>query len=298
MKNLFLFLIIALNTTCVSSNMATQELKLKDMIRAGEDVFIENQTFSEDIDFTKMLKPNLISEGIYQVRIISSITFKNCTFKGKVIAYSRDENKTVLCNFQSNLGFIGCTFNNDASFRAASIFGRADFTETSFLKTSNFEECTFFENAYFRKSIFHEELRFQNAFFMQKANFLDAQFDNTASFQGSTFNAEAQFTDCKFGGYADFTLIKWNQNCFFNYAEFLDRAFFSSADYRANADFNSVKFQYAEISNSRFYGNVRFMKSTAEKMLKLENDFFLFSVPDFSSFDKEKLSVTGVTSIH
>jgi len=266
------------------------------MARAGEDVFFENQTFKEDIDFTKLLKPNLISEGVYQVRIISSLTFVNCTFEGKITAYNRDENRTVLCNFQSNLSFIGCTFNEDVSFRAASVLGRADFTETSFLKTSNFEECTFFKNAYFRKSVYHGELRFQNAFFIQKANFLDAQFDNTASFQGSTFNAEAQFSNSKFGGYADFTLIKWNQNCFFNYTEFLNRAFFSSADFRGDVDFISIKFQYAEISNSRFYGQTRFLKSTAEERLTIENDFFLLGIPDFGSFEDSHINISNVST--
>lgn len=296
MRYILIFLVIAFNTTCANSNLTKQDSKLEDMIRAGEDVFYENLTFNDDIDFTKLLQPNLISEGIYQVRIISSITFKNCTFNGKVIAYDRDENRTVLAFFQSNLSFIGCTFKEAASFRAASILGRADFTGTSFLKTSSFEECTFFENAYFRKSVYHEELRFQNAFFMQKANFLDAQFDNTASFQGSTFNAEAQFSATRFGGYTDFTLVSWNQDCFFNYAQFEDRAFYNSSDFKGDADFLKIRFTFCEIKNCRFFGRTRFTESTAEKGIDFENDFFLLGQPDFDSFDEELINTAGIST--
>jgi len=294
MKHMLLFLVIAFNTTCATSNMPVKATNLEEMIRNGEDLYFENQTFEEDIDFTKILKPNMISEGIYQVRIVSSVTFKNCTFNGKVVTYNRDENRTILSAFQSNLTFIGCTFNEDASFRASSVMGRTDFTGSTFIKTSNFEECTFFQNVYFRKAVFHEELRFQNAFFMQKVNFLNAEFDENASFQGSTFNSEAQFSTTKFAGYADFTLINWNQNCFFDFAEFMDRAVFNSSDFKNRVDFVSVQFNYCEIMNCRFLGEIRFTESSVSKKIIFDNSKFLYALPDLGLFEAEKLSKEGI----
>lgn len=289
-RYILVLLVVVFNSTCASSNMASSEKNMEEMIRSGEDLYFENQTFSEDIDFTKILKPNLISDGIYQVRIISSMTFKNCTFKGKVTFYRRDEKGITLTSFQSNLSFIGCTFDEDVSFRAASIMGRTDFTGTAFTATSNFEECTFFQNAYFRKTTYHKELRFHNAFFMQKANFLDAEFDVTASFQGTTFNSEAQFSNTQFGGYADFSLVNWNRNCFFNFAKFLDRSIFNNAEFRSAASFFNVEFNYSEIMGCSFFGKVGFNESVVLEKIILDKSKFLLKIPDLSSFDADKVS--------
>lgn len=282
--------------TCASSNGSQNKASFEDLIENGKDVFFKDMTFDQDIDFTQF-KANLISEGVYQVRISSSVTFQNCIFKGKVTTYRKDDDNTItLTSFQSNLSFIGCTFHNDVSFRASSILGRTDFTSTSFLKTANFEECTFFQNAYFRASTYHEELRFQNAVFMQKANFLNAEFDVTASFQQATFHSEAQFSSAKFIGYADFGLISCHGNFFANYAIFENRAIFNNGFYNGQVDLISINFKQCEIKNCRFYGETRFLKSTVEEHLAFDNSYFLLGLPDISSFDKKKLSMEGVVT--
>jgi hypothetical protein len=282
--------------TCASCNAPQKKDSFEGCITDKKDVFYKDVTFDEDIDFTKFDK-NLISEGVYQVRIVSSITFQNCTFKGKVTAYLRDEkNNTILTAFQSNVSFIGCTFQDDVSFRASSVLGRTDFTNSLFLKDASFEECTFFQNAYFRATSYHGELRFQNAIFMQKANFLNAQFDVTASFQLAIVHGEAQFSSTKFMGYADFGLITCYGNFFANYAVFNDRAIFNNGFYQCQADMNSATFKQCEINKCRYFGETRFAKSTVEEHLSFDNSFFLFGMPDLSSFDKEKLGLEGVTT--
>jgi len=296
MKIYLLAFIGIIMTTCASSNMSQKNGNLEEMIRSGKDVFIHDMTFTEDIDFTQFEK-NLISEGVYQVRIVSSVTFQNCTFKGKVIAYKKsDDNTVTLTAFQSNLSFIGCNFDNDVSFRAASVLGRTDFTTSAFSKTVSFEECTFFQNAYFRASSYHEEVRFQNAVFMQKANFLNAEFDVTCSFQLATFHGEAQFSSVKFIGYADFGLISCFGNFFANYAVFANRAIFNHGFYNQGADFNNIEFNQAEMTSIQFFGETRFTKSTVSEQLTFDNSFFLLGMPDLSSFDKDKLSLQGIKS--
>jgi hypothetical protein len=266
----------------------------EDLVKSGKDVFFKDMTFAEDIDFTQFEK-NLISEGVYQVRIISSITFQNCTFNGKVSAYRKNkDNSLILAYFQSNLSFIGCVFKNDVTFRAASVMGRTDFTNASFLKTSTFEECTFYQNAYFRASTYHEEARFQNSVFMQKANFLNAEFDVTASFQLSVFNSEAQFSSTKFMGYADFGLINCKGNFLVNYAEFANRSIFNSGLYYGQVDLMNVSFKRCEIKNCKFFGDVRLMKSSAEEFIDFSDSYFLLGLPDISSFDQEKLNMESI----
>jgi len=284
-------------TSCASGNVPPKKESIEDLIKAGENVFFQDMTFDDDIDFTQFER-NLISDGVYQVRIISSVTFQNCTFNGTVTAYRKDkDNALIITNFQSNLSFIGCVFKNDVSFRAASIQGRTDFTESSFLKTASFEECTFFQNAYFRASTYHEELRFQNAVFMQKANFLKAEFDVTASFQLAIFHSEAQFSSTKFMGYADFGLINCQGNFFANYAEFANRAIFNNGIFYGQADLLNISFQKCELKNCKFFGEARLLKSTAEDRMEVDNSFFMFGIPDLSSFEKEKLSLDGIKTL-
>jgi uncharacterized protein YjbI with pentapeptide repeats len=296
MMKIYLFIItVLIVSTCASSNLSPKRETFENLISEGKDVYFKDVTFENDIDFTQFEK-NLISEGVYQVRIVSSVTFQNCIFKGKVITYSKDIDNTItLTSFQSNLSFIGCIFHNDVSFRASSILGRTDFTNALFLNTVSFEECTFFQNAYFRASSYHGELRFQNAVFMQKANFLNAQFDVTTSFQQATFNGEAQFSSTKFMGYADFGLISCHGNFFANYAEFADRAIFNNGFYNCQADFMSISFKKCEMMNCRFFGETRFLNSTVSQHLSFDDSFFLSGIPDISSFDKEKISLKGVS---
>jgi hypothetical protein len=294
MKIHLIILIALLTTTCASNSVPVNKESFEDLIRDGKDVFFKDVTFENDIDFTQFDK-NLVSEGVYQVRVESSITFQDCIFKGKVITYNRDkDNITTLTSFQSNLSFIGCVFHEVANFRASSVFGRTDFTNALFLKTVSFEECTFFQNAYFRASSYHEELRFQNAVFMQKANFLNVACDATASFQHAIFHSEAQFSNTKFMGYADFGLIGCHGDFFANYAQFNDRAIFNNGFYNGQADLINIKFKYCEMKNCRFYGEARFMQSTAEDFIYLDKGFFLLEQPDFSSFDQAKISLEGI----
>ena len=294
MKILSIILTGLLLTNCASSNVPQKNMDFEELIISGKDVYFKDMTFEQDIDFTKFEK-NLVSEGVYQVRIVSSITFHNCIFKGKVTTYTKDKDQNIIfTSFQSNVSFIGCAFHEEANFRASNILGRVDFTNALFLKKATFEECTFYQNAYFRASAYHEELRFQNAVFMQKANFLNAEFDNTASFQSVTFQGEAQFSNTKFMGYTDFGLIRCFGNFFANYALFHDRAIFNNGYYYSSADFISLVFHQCEMMSNRFFSEVRFTKSTAEVFVSFDKCYFLQGAPDFSSFDPAKISQVGI----
>jgi hypothetical protein len=295
MRILVFILTSILTTTCVSSQLNADKGNIKKLIQAGKDVFIENVTFTDAVDFTEMFPANPVGEGLYQVRIASSVTFKNCTFEDDVIAFKIDpEGNRTFTAFQSNLSFIGCSFKGKAQFRACSVLGRAVFTASFFEMEANFEECSFAQHAYYNRCVFHEELRFQNAFFMQRTTFMDAGFDVNASFQGSTFNSTAQFSNTKFYGYADFSMVNWNGNCFFNYAEIVERSVFNNSFYAQSANFISVTFGSAEIVKCRFFGDVSFSKSSIQTQLKLDQSFFLLGKPDLGFFDQDKLTLTGI----
>ncbi len=87
-----LALFIIMNSFC-SSQHTIQNQKdsgFKELMQSGKDVYIENQVFQQDIDITSLLSSNLISEGIYQSKTASSITFKNCRFEGKVTSFNNN----------------------------------------------------------------------------------------------------------------------------------------------------------------------------------------------------------------
>jgi hypothetical protein len=297
MKKYLVIISAFILTTCASSNISGDSDRFEDLISAGKNVYFINQTFNRDIDFTQFDK-FLISDGINQVDVISSITFVNCTFKGKVIAYKEDaEHKATITNFRNNLSFIGCSFNEQVNFKASNISGRADFTGSGFFKTTSFEDCTFFQDAFFRGTSYHEELRFQNSVFMQNVNFLTAVFDATASFQNDIFYAGAQFSNARFMGYTDFGNLTSFGNFNSNYAEFADRAIFNNSYFYRRSDINNSTFHYAEMKNCQFFGETRLNGSTVSKKFVLSETKFMKGQPDLGSFDKDKLDITSVSSV-
>lgn len=290
MKQLTIFLLTLFFTNCASSNSQKRTNSYQDLIQKGYDVFIENETFTEAIDFTKALPANPVNKGVNQVRIISSITFSNCTFNSEVVAFSRDEEgNQVNTLFQSNLSFIGCTFNASVNFRGISVLGKVVFSGSFFENTSNFEESSFQQLAFFNNTSFHKELRFQNAYFMQRANFINTQFDENASFQGSTFNATTQFSNTRFYGYADFSLVRWKEDVFFNYAEIADRSTFSSSKFWGFADFSTVTFGDSEVINCEFFGKLTMAGSSIKKKLFFKNNYFLREKPNLDFFENGKI---------
>lgn len=272
-----IFLMLATLTGCAAQPLQpSQKEELEQLLRSGQDVFIEGRTFTEDLDFTRMLSANPIGLATAQVKTGSSITFKNCRFIGQVTAYAaEEEGACVQASFLSNLSFLECEFREAVSFRGSSVLGAVDFSKSRFFGEANFEETAFHGNARFNECLFYGELRFQNAFFHQRVNFMKAEFDQTAFFQNAVFQGEAQFSVTRFRGYADFSLIHCRHNSYFNYSEFSDRCTFADAHFASGADFLHVRFAEATFKNGLFLGQTRFHKSGAEQMMDFENSFFL-----------------------
>jgi len=284
MKLIYLVLIL-LTSTCASSGNKSNDIKK--LLKKGNDIYIHDVTFTEDINITDYLKANKISPSVSQVVVESSITFNNCTFEGDVTAFKKNEDgATIITLFQGSVSFISCTFSQKLNFRASSILGRLNFFKSLFKGEANFEEVSFFQNANFSDCAFVEDARFHNAFFMQRANFMNTGFDKIAYFQSATFNAEAQFSVAKFIGYADFSLISCRQNLLMNYVEFEDKSIFNNSYFYGRSDFLEVKFKYCEFKKCRFSGEIRFNESVARDSISFENTSFWPEDPDLSMFEK------------
>ncbi len=300
MKYYFVGFLILLVTFCASKDDTQKQKKgdMKELLRSGKDIFIENRVFTEEIDVTRLLDSNMVSEGIYQVKTSSSLAFKNCRFEGKLRAFSnKKETRLISTAFLSNVSFIQCIFNDEVNFRSSSILGIVDFTKSVFNKKAIFEECTFSQNAYFNGCSFNDEVRFQNAFFMRRANFMNTQFNKNTSFQNASFNSEVQFSVGKFNDYADFSLSKFNDNAFFNYCEFGKSSTFNSSHFSRGVDFLNVKFNASEFKGCAFYGDTRFFQSGVQTLIDFDNAFFLFGEPDLSFVVKQKVKLDKLRKV-
>jgi hypothetical protein len=280
MKYLILLFAIAFHSSCATQNISQQKgTNLSQLIKNHQDVYIENQTFEDEIDFTSFLKKHLVSEGVDQVHIQSGITFKNCVFKKPVRSFVSTESQVTLSHFEKNLTFLECTFEDEVNFRGSQINGRVDFTKSTFRGVANFEETRYQQNAFFNWCKFEKEHRFQNSFFLQKANFMNTEYVDNASFQSSTFNAELQLSASKFYKYADLSLIDCRGNALFNYTEFWDRADISNAHFGQNFSFVSAQNQRTNFGRTKFMGTSVFHKSMATESISFKECFFLLGKP-------------------
>ena len=280
---------------CALQSSSTPEAELARRLRNGQEVIVENETFEAGLDLTQLLEAHLISGGVYRFHTASSITFRNCTFQGPVLAYAKEGPKrSVLGAFGSNVSFIGCDFRAEVNFRGARIAGWADFTQCTFDGPVSFEECLFQDQAFFSACVFNRDLRMQNAVFQHKAHFMDARFEAPALFQGASFRGPLQFSVAEFFDYADFSLLHCAQGAYFNYSRFHDRAHFGRAHFGAQADFMSLDLKEGVFQGGRFFGETRFQEATSSGPVDFSNCFFLFGKPDLGSFPARHLRVANI----
>lgn len=291
MRYVVLILATVFNSSCATQSVKNKTgVSLGDLIRRGEDVYVEGERFENEIDFASYVDNILVSEGVYEGKIRSSIVFKNCIFDGSVRSFKRqrDNNEVTVASFLGSLSFIGCTFKDGVNFRGSTVYGRVDFTGSVFKEVANFEECSFKQNAFFNWSKFEGEHRFQNSFFLQKANFMNTEYYENASFQSCTFNSELQLGVSKFYRYADFSLMDCRGNALFNYSEFNGRADFSHSYFARGLDFVHTRNNQTSFSKSRFMGDVRFFELVVSGFIDFRGCFFLIGKPQVD-ISKEKI---------
>ena len=291
----FLILAFALQSACMPQKITAGNNTFEDDLRKGIDVLVQNKTINADLDFTQLSKPNRVSIGIAEGKIGASVTFQNCTFKGKIAGFATDDKgQMTLTAFGRNVSFLNCVFEREVSFRGCNIAGRADFTQSTFKQGVNFEEVTFGDNAFFNDCKFEGEVRFQNAVFQKKANFMKADFGKTCNFQSSVFTLEAQFGLCQFREYTDFSLTSFSRDALFNYAVSSKRLVFENATFSARCELMNVEAIEVNMRNCTFWGSSRFIAAKIIKQLSFENSVF-WKIPELDDIAEDKLDRKGMT---
>ena len=287
MRTLVFLIIAGASLQLMCSSNASQKTtdnmdvsKILKTIEKGENLHVKGQTISGTIDLTQ-LDAILANTAYYTIPIQSQLTFEDCTFEGKFLAYSNEEGAQKACRFLNGLSFMNCNFQEEVNFKGVTIDGFVNFGKSFFHKEAHFEGCTFQSEANFSNTNFLKDIFFQQTRFTKATSFMQSNLGGISSFQGAQFDGSTQFGVCEFHEYADFSKAVFNEDCFFDYAKFHGQAVFSNGKYRGRAEFKGCEYdKKMTIKGSAFYGNTRFNESIFREAFDLTSTRFIFGAPE------------------
>lgn len=216
-------------------------------INRKEAISYQNATITGDLDLTHLANRKEIRDGSWgnQEHYLSTVevplTFKNCTFKGKLLGYWSDNKDGKL--LQTN-----------------NVVYNTDFTEAVTI-----ENCQFEDEAAFKYSKFSQRAIFSGNTFRNGALFKYAKFNDVADFSGSAFRDYADFKYTKFDESSFFRGTSFERSADFKYTKFDERADFSQARFGGNADFKYTHLpRGTNFSDARFNGSTDFKYTTLD----------------------------------
>lgn len=231
-NSLFLFFLLP------AFGVAQASVSSKDIIakiNAGQAVSYANVYIEGDLDLTSLLNKKLEkgsadsdsenNSKTYVSTVTAALSFVNCTFSGKVLAYATPETGKFLTRLKNEV------YNAD------------------FLADVTFNGCKFLEEAEFKYSRFKGNV-----------SFAGSRFHDEAVFKYAVFSAAPDFSKASFDGDAIFKYVKFPANTKFQAASFSDEADFKYASFKSGADFGKsvftglANFKYSKFSSPNFQG--------------------------------------------
>ncbi|MVM40831.1 hypothetical protein GO730_29275 [Spirosoma sp. HMF3257] len=246
-----LLALVALSPTLAQSTIDAKDIIAK--INRKEPISYQNVTITGDLDLTNLANRKEVREGSWKgdsreyLSVVEvPLTFKNCTFTGKFLAYHTDEQ------------------DGRRIFNTNNIVYNADFPEAVTI-----DGCTFKDDATFKYSLFSQRAIFTNNKFGEEALFKYTKFRNAADFSGSTFRDYADFKYTKFDESSSFEKVTFERSADFKYTKFDERTNFQKARFSGNADF-----KYTHLPRGTNFDDVRFEGSTDFKYTTLDGRKF------------------------
>ena len=236
-----LLTLVAIATALAQTTLTASDIIAK--INRNEPISYQNATITGDLDLTNLANRREVREGSWTgnskqfLSIVNvPLTFKNCTFTGKVLAYRTNEsderrlvkmNNTVYnadfteavtlenCTFEKDAAFkysvfrqraivTGNTFRDDALFKYSKFRSAADFNGSTFRGYADFKYTQFDESSAFEKAVFERYADFKYTKFDERTDFRQARFSNTADFKYTRFPRGTTFDNVRFDGSTDF----------------------------------------------------------------------------------------------
>lgn len=298
---LTIFFLIAFLYSCSSAQSPQDEIsvsKILRLIEKGEPVFYSNKRVIGDLDFTTIMNGNEESVGEIRNYINSSITFHNCVFEGKLIAFKKEEKYAVFTSFLKNLTFIKCNFTKSVTLRDSDVEGALNFTESVFHEEAVFEglRAKGRTNS-FNSCIFNAESKFQRIEFFNTASFFKVYFSKGVNFQASYFHREAMFRSCKFGDKVNYSSMTVLGGFSLNYSEFEAAFIFQNANIIDRSEFINCTFKSTILlKGSSFFGECRFQKSIFSDKIEITDCLFARGLPEFDETNLSKESIIEISN--
>ncbi len=247
------FLSIAFILAFAFSVRAQKSIDANDILRKIDDkrqIDVRDAVIRGTLDFTELanqqrVKSSRMANDEYKSRVEVPLTFRNCTFKGDVIAYKTvdkegkqrwnwgSDQTLYTADFKEKVIFENCTFEGKTEFKYSDFDEIAVFNDNKFRYEANFKYANFREDARFEGTDFNDNANFKYADFRSVAYFTDARISDNADFKYAEFGNGVKFTKTRFDGSADF-----------KYADFKRLGDFSNADFRSRPDFKYTKGRY------------------------------------------------------
>lgn len=260
MKTILLSLLLA--CAIAAPTLAQTTVSASDIIakiNRRESVSYQNATITGDLDLTSLANRKEVRNGNWRgesQEFLSTVdvplTFKNCTFKGKFIAYWTDHqegrkllsitNKVYNTDFTEAVSIVGCQFTDDAAFKYSVFSQRAIFTDN-----------TFQDGALFKYSKFRNEADFSGSTFGEYADFKYTSFYESSSFRKATFDQYADFKYTKFEERVDFSQARFSSNADFKYTHLPRGTNFDDTRFNGSTDF-----KYTTLGGRRFSPSERY----------------------------------------
>ncbi|GAB3990967.1 hypothetical protein GCM10028807_19550 [Spirosoma daeguense] len=248
-----LFIATALTPTLAQTTVSAKEIIEK--LNRKEAVTYQDATITGDLDLTSLANRKEVRDGNwgdsqhYLSVVEAPITFRNCTFQGKFLAYRTEEdgvrkvlkNSNIVYNadFPEAVTVENCKFEDDATFKYSNFSQRAIFTGN-----------TFQDEALFKYTKFNNAADFSNSTFRGYADFKYTKFDESSSFQKATFTRSADFKYTKFDEGVDFRQASFTGNADFKYTKFPRGTKFENTKFTGSTDF-----KYTTLDGQKFMPN-------------------------------------------
>jgi hypothetical protein len=260
--------------------------KIQKMLDKGRPVDLDNYLIVGDLDLSKVGTTLQVGAGRSVAYLSSPISFRNCSFKGKVHTGERDSKTLHSVVFEKHLFFEQCRFEEEVDLRWIQVRGMSGLARCVFAKKARFDNARFEQTLQAYDCVFTDEAYWQQVEFLGGAQFLNSQWGNTAYFQGALFNRDAQFGASEFAGYADFSLCQFRAGAFYNYAVFHNRSVFNNSVFMGRCEFQQAKtFQNAEWKHCEFRGGLKASQLRVERGLTMEGSSFRGERPNRTDID-------------
>ncbi len=220
-------------------------------INAGQAVTLTNAVIDGDLDLTHLAnrKPENTRDDdeswtkTYVSVVTAPVSFVNCRFTGKVLAYQSIESGKLLkkinpevnnTNFNADVTFTGCTFEDDVAFKYSAFKGDVSFSGSRFKSEALFKYAKFSSAPDFSRAVFSDE-----------AIFKYVSFPALSSFSGAIFHGDADFKYAKFKSGANFSNVTFARLANFKYSSF------SSPKFKGTVFSGESDFKYASVDGRK-----------------------------------------------